>query len=283
MLSYRHAFHAGNFADVLKHLIQVDILNYLQQKDKPYVYIDTHSGAGLYSLQSAEAEKNAEYMTGIGTLRKKPLSGTEDYLDVVAQVKPDADRSSVKAETLYPGSPRIAQILLREQDRAQLYELHPTDFTLLQELMRGDRRVRVEKSDGYAGLIAAMPPKERRALVLMDPPYEVKTDYDVVISTLIKAHKRFPTGTYAIWYPVVDRSRIDRMEQQLKDSGIARIQQFELGMSADTDGRGMTSSGMIVVNPPWTLLGKMQTLLPQLAQTLAGDKGVWRCEEISGE
>ncbi|WP_430462835.1 23S rRNA (adenine(2030)-N(6))-methyltransferase RlmJ [Thalassolituus sp. LLYu03] len=283
MLSYRHAFHAGNFADVLKHLIQVEILNYLHQKDKPFVYIDTHSGAGLYSLHSAEAEKNAEYMNGIGTLRKTPLAGTEDYLAVVDQVKPAFDRSNVKAETLYPGSPRIAQILLREQDRAQLYELHPTDFVQLQELMRGDRRIRVDKSDGYAGLISSMPPKERRALVLMDPPYEVKTDYDVVVSTLIKAHKRFPTGIYALWYPVVDRTRIDRLVQQLKDSGIPKIQMFELGLSADTDGRGMTSSGMIVINPPWTLMANMQKLLPTLAQTLAGAGGVWRCDEISGE
>lgn len=283
MLSYRHAFHAGNFADVLKHLIQVEILSYLHQKEKPFVYFDTHSGAGLYSLSSEEAGKNAEYMNGIGILRQHPLAGCEAYLDVVAQVKPQADRSTVPADRLYPGSPRIAQIMLREQDRAQLHELHPQDFSLLQELMHGDRRIKVEKSDGFNGLIAALPPKERRGLVLIDPPYEVKTDYDTVVSTLIKAHRRFATGIYALWYPVVERARIDRLEQQLKDSGIARIQLFELGLSADTEGRGMTSSGMIVINPPWTLMADMQKLLPQLAETLAGKAGVWRAEEIAGE
>lgn len=283
MLSYRHAFHAGNFADVLKHLIQVEILSYLQQKDKPFVYFDTHSGAGLYSLSSEEAGKNAEYMNGIGILRQHSLAGCEAYLDVVARVKPQADRSSVPADRLYPGSPRIAQIMLREQDRAQLHELHPQDFSLLQELMHGDQRIKVEKSDGFNGLIAALPPKERRGLVLIDPPYEVKTDYDTVVSTLVKAHRRFATGIYALWYPVVERARIDRLEQQLKDSGIARIQLFELGLSADTEGRGMTSSGMIVINPPWTLMTDMQKLLPRLAATLAGTAGVWRAEEIAGE
>ena len=283
MLSYRHAFHAGNFADVLKHLIQVDILSYLQQKDKPFVYIDTHSGAGLYSFSSEEAEKNAEYETGITRLKARPVAGCEDYLQVVAQVKPEYDRSSISPDSLYPGSPRIAQIMLREQDRAQLFELHPQDHQRLDELMRRDRRITVSKSDGFKGLVAALPPKERRGLVLIDPPYEVKSDYDTVVSTLEKAHRRFATGIYALWYPVVDRARIEQMVQGLKKTGIPRIQLFELGLSADTEGRGMTSSGMIVINPPWTLKNKMDELLPQLAERLGGEQGVWKSEELAGE
>jgi len=128
-----------------------------------------------------------------------------------------------------------------------------------------------------------LPPRERRGFVLMDPPYEIKSDYELVVETLAKAHRRFATGTYALWYPVVERSRINKLEQQLKATGIARIQLFELGLSADTDGRGMTSSGMIVINPPWTLKAKMQNLLPRLSQLLAGEQGVWRCEELAGE
>ncbi len=283
MLSYRHAFHAGNFADVLKHLIQVEILQYLQQKEKPFVYIDTHSGAGLYSLQSAEAEKNAEFETGIGRLQDCDWPELQSYLNAVANSRPDHDQSGLTASQLYPGSPRLGQLFLREQDRAQLFELHPQDFRLLDELMATDRRLRVEQSDGFKGLIAALPPRERRGLVLIDPPYEIKSDYELVVDTLIKAHRRFATGIYALWYPVVERSRINKLEQQLKASGIARIQLFELGLSADTEGRGMTSSGMIVINPPWTLKDKMQNLLPRLSQHLAGEQGVWRCEELAGE
>ncbi len=283
MLSYRHAFHAGNFADVLKHLIQVDILSYLRQKDKPFVYIDTHSGAGLYSFNSEEAGKNAEYETGIARLKASPVKGCEDYLQVVAQVKPEYDRSSISADSLYPGSPRIAQIMLREQDRAVLFELHPQDHQRLDELTRRDRRITVSKSDGFKGLVAALPPKERRGLVLIDPPYEVKSDYDTVVSTLEKAHRRFATGIYALWYPVVDRARIEQMVRGLKKTGIPRIQLFELGLNADTEGRGMTSSGMIVINPPWTLKNKMDELLPQLAERLGGGQGVWKSEELAGE
>lgn len=280
MLSYRHAFHAGNFADVLKHFVQVEILQYLQQKEKPFVYIDTHSGAGIYRLTSHEAVKNAEFENGIGALQGCSWPELEAFLTTVKNCRPDGDTSQ---EPLYPGSPRIAQCWLREQDRAQLYELHPQDYLLLEELMQRDRRVRVQQEDGFKGLLAVVPPRERRGLILMDPPYEVKTDYDTVVSTLVKAHHKFATGIYALWYPVVDRARINTLEQKLIQSGIKRIQRFELGLSADTEGRGMTSSGMIVINPPWTLMATMQALLPKLANQLAGKQGVWRCDELVGE
>lgn len=278
MLSYRHAFHAGNFADVLKHLVEVEILRYLQQKEKPFVYLDTHAGAGLYSLQSDEAGKNAEYQNGIGALAGCDWPALQPYLQLVQQLSERDGQTQ-----LYPGSPAIAQALLREQDRAQLYELHPQDVQTLQQLMRADRRVRVSHSDGFTGLLASVPPAERRGLILMDPPYEVKSDYDTVVSTLVKAHRRFATGIYALWYPVVERARIDRLEQALKASGIPRIQLFELGLGADTNERGMTSSGMVVINPPWTLKTTLDALLPQLAQRLGGAQGVWRSEELTGE
>ncbi|MAY00022.1 MAG: 23S rRNA (adenine(2030)-N(6))-methyltransferase RlmJ [Oceanospirillaceae bacterium] len=283
MLSYRHAFHAGNFADVLKHLVQVEILNYLKQKDKPFAYIDTHAGAGIYSLSSEEAGKNEEFRTGISILKGKPLAGTEDYLEVVAGCKPEWDKSAVPAAGLYPGSPRIAQQMLRAQDSAHLFELHPQDFRRLDAMVARDRRMHAHNSDGFSGLLGLLPVAERRALVLIDPPYEVKSDYDTLVETVKKAHRKFATGVYALWYPVVDRQRIDKMEKALINSGIPRIQLFELGVGEDTEGRGMTSSGMIVINPPFTLMGNMQKLLPQLTQRLAGDNGVWRCEELVGE
>lgn len=278
MLSYRHAFHAGNFADVLKHFVQVEILRYLHQKEKPFVYIDTHSGAGLYSLQSEEAEKNSEYLTGIGALQNCQWPELQPYLEVVKALSERDGQAN-----LYPGSPAIGQAFLREDDRAQLFELHPSDFDRLNTLMKKDRRVRVYNSDGFAGLIANVPPLERRGLILMDPPYEIKTDYETVVSTIEKAYRRFATGTYALWYPVVDRNRIIKLEQALKNSGIKRIQLFELGLTADTEGRGMTSSGMIVINPPWTLKTTLDTLLPKLADQLGQGRGVWRSEELVGE
>src|SRR5690606_26809766 len=145
-------------------------------------------------------------------------------------------------QNLYPGSPAIAQALLCPQDRAQLYELHPSDYALLSELMQRDRRIRVQQSDGFQGMIASLPPPARRGLVLIDPPYEIKSDYDTVVRTLVKAHKRLATGTYALWYPEVKRTRIDKLGQELRNSGSPRIQLFELGLTADTDGRGMTSA-----------------------------------------
>lgn len=186
-------------------------------------------------------------------------------------------------KNLYPGSPAIAQHLLREQDKAVLYELHPNDFKLLQENMRGDKRIKVHKQDGFSGLLSLLPHTIKRGLVLIDPPYEVKTDYQTVVSTLQKAYKKYATGTYALWYPVVERERIDLLEQQFKASGIKNIHLFELGLSADTAARGMTSAGMIVINPPWTLAKNLQALLPKLAQQLGKEQGVWRYLELAGE
>ena len=279
MLSYRHAFHAGNFADVLKHLVQVEILRYLHQKDKPFVYIDTHAGAGLYALDSAVSGKTAEYQQGIARLGDCHWPAIQPYLNTVKSL---SERDGVSH--LYPGSPAIAQAYLRQDDRAQLYELHPADHELLCNLMQRDRRIRVQQADGFQGLIASVPPPERRGFILMDPPYEIKTDYETVVSSLIKAHKRFSTGIYALWYPVVERARIDKLEAALKASGIPRIQLYELGLTADTAGRGMTSAGMIVINPPWTLKSTLDELLPLLAQQLPADgKGVWRSAELAGE
>lgn len=271
MLSYRHSFHAGNFADVIKHVCLLDILDYLTQKDKPLCYIDTHAGSGAYSLQSASAQKNQEYNTGIGKLWQATdlPPALQRYLQQVRAF------NSSNRLTAYPGSPWFAQQALRASDRLLLCELHSSEVPLLRNQFRQDKRVHIRHEDGLAFCNAALPPKEKRALVLIDPSYEIKTEYQQVADTLIKAHKRFATGCYALWYPVTERAYIDRLEKTLKRSGIRNILLLELSIAPDTQ-PGMTASGMIIINPPWQLAATMQQVLPVLAQQLAGDSGTFR-------
>ena len=278
LLSYRHSYHVGNFADVLKHVVLVEILSYLIKKDKPFTYIDTHAGAGLYSLTTEHALKTAEFQQGVARLKRENWPELERYFQIIHDV------NSTDELSFYPGSPKIAQSFLRDKDQARLFELHSTDFNILRELFAKDKRVFVNKEDGYQGLIALLPPVSRRGLILFDPSYELKTDYEQVLNTLEKAYRRFATGIYAIWYPVVDRYRIDKMENRFVVSDIKRVQLFELSQRADSSGKGMTAAGMIVVNPPWTLMATMQQILPKLACDLgARDKPVFRCRELVSE
>ena len=278
LLSYRHSFHAGNFADVIKHIVLVDILSYLTKKESPFEYIDTHSGVGLYNLQSEEAQKLQEFSNGIGKINRQKFPELSEYFEVV-----DSFNHSNNLE-FYPGSPSFAQYFLRKQDRAWLYELHPNDVELLQNNMVKSRKIRVQHQDGFKGLKAVIPPMSKRALVLVDPSYEIKSDYQLVATSIIKAYKKFRQGVYAIWYPVVQRETIDSMEQTLIDSGIRNIQRFELGLSPDTKERGMTSSGMIVINPPWTLFNRMSELLPKLAKELGEtNELIYKCDVLVEE
>ncbi|WP_461521216.1 23S rRNA (adenine(2030)-N(6))-methyltransferase RlmJ [Porticoccus sp.] len=279
MLSYRHGFHAGNFADVLKHIVLVDLLDYLTQKDKPFEYIDSHAGAGLYKLSSPQANKTAEYEGGISRLEKEDFPELGRYLSLVGE----ACNGNGTRLSHYPGSPWFARRYLRERDRAWLYEAHPTDFAVLEKLMDRDSRVRCQQEDGFQGLLSHLPPTTKRGLVLIDPSYEVKSDYQQVVDYLIKAHRKFPSGVFALWYPVVDRARIDRLTQKLVGSGIRRIQLFELAVQADSNEHGMTASGMIVINPPWTQFERMQQLLPKLLSKLDQQDGFYRCEQLAGE
>ena len=283
MLSYLHSFHAGNFADVLKHSISAHILNYLTEKPNPVFYLDTHSGTGAFSLKDKEAQKTQEYINGIAKLWN--LSEQEaNNLPGLVKTYIDLIKTFNATETLetYPGSPWFAQHLLREQDRMSLFELHPREFKSLLQNIRGDRRIKAFQKDGFHACISQLPPKERRGYVLMDPPYEVKQDYKTATDTLIQAHKKFATGTYALWYPVVDRYRIDEIEKAFIKSGIKNIQLFELGIEKDK-APGMTSSGMIVINPPWTLMKQAKESLPLLAKQLAGSRGIYRCEQLVAE
>ncbi|ENM5935048.1 23S rRNA (adenine(2030)-N(6))-methyltransferase RlmJ [Vibrio mimicus] len=279
MLSYRHSFHAGNHADVLKHIVQSLILNSLQQKEKPFVYHDTHSGVGRYDLTHEWSEKTGEYKQGIARVwqQDKIPAELDSYLDAIRQLN--------QGETLryYPGSPRVARAHLREQDRMVLTELHPSDYPLLEQEFHRDRQVSIYKEDGFARLKASLPPQERRGLVLIDPPYELAKEYRDVVQAIAQSYKRWATGIYAIWYPVVNRCDIDDMLEGLQGLGIRKILQIELGVSPDTNERGMTASGMIVVNPPWTLENQMQSILPFLKQAIAPATGHYKIEWVVPE
>lgn len=279
MLSYRHSFHAGNHADVLKHLTEVAILDYLLQKDKPLCYHDTHAGAGLYSLQSSQAQKTAEYTEGIGKLwlyqPQSPLLGK--YLDVVKQLNPDGELN------FYPGSPKIAAMLLRAGDQLQATELHPSDFPLLQSQFLQRRLTRIENIDAFAGIKAMLPPLVKRGLVLIDPPYELKTEYQDLIKGLQEAYKRFPQATYAIWYPVIERSSIEAFIAAIVATGIKNQLRIEFNLHADSPGHGMTGSGMLVINPPYTLAQSLAPALSEVQQQLGNPASHYQIMQIVGE
>lgn len=269
MLSYRHAFHAGNHADVLKHLVLVQVLKYLNQKDKPWWYVDTHAGAGVYDLGSNYARKNHEHDTGIGRLwcRSDLPQAVAEYLALVRDINPDGRLR------LYPGSPWIASRLMRPQDRLRLFELHSTDLGLLRHsFAEMGRQVRIEGTDGFAGLKAVLPPPPRRGLTLIDPAYELKMDYRQVIAALEAGLERFATGIYAVWYPMLPRLEARALPDRLKRLPVAHWLHVGLTVRAPSPGgHGMQGSGLFLVNPPWPLAGTLRALLPWLAEALAQD------------
>ncbi|OBT10184.1 rRNA methyltransferase [Vibrio sp. UCD-FRSSP16_10] len=279
MLSYRHSFHAGNHADVLKHIVQSLILDALKQKETPFVYHDTHSGVGRYDLTHEWSEKTGEYKQGIAKLWQQSdlPEAISSYLESI-RVLNDGDELRY-----YPGSPRVARAQIRRGDRMVLTELHPSDFPLLEQEFHRDRQVKIFKEDGFSRLKGSLPPKERRGLVLIDPPYELAKEYRDVVQAIAQSYKRWATGVYAIWYPVVNRYDIEDMLEGLQGLGIRKILQIELGVSPDTNERGMTASGMIVINPPWKLESQMQEILPALKQAIAPATGHFKVEWVVPE
>jgi 23S rRNA (adenine2030-N6)-methyltransferase len=271
MLSYRHAFHAGNHADVLKHIILLQIAEYMGEKPAPFWIIDTHAGAGRYALESAHASKLAEYKDGIGRLweAKGLPPAAKDYVDMVRQLNPDGQLRH------YPGSPWLARQMLRDSDRLRLYEMHTTDAKLLLECFKGTgREVAITDGDGFTGLKAILPPPPRRALVLIDPSYETKGDYTAVVKALQESLKRFPTGTYALWYPMLSKLESRQLPEKLKRLGCSNWLHATLEVKAPAkDGFGMNGSGMFVINPPWTLEKKLHETLPKLTELLAQGPG----------
>ncbi|HCE10373.1 MAG TPA: 23S rRNA (adenine(2030)-N(6))-methyltransferase RlmJ [Oxalobacteraceae bacterium] len=285
MLSYRHAFHAGNHADVLKHVVTIQLLHYLNQKDTPYMYIDTHAGAGVYALDAGYAAKNAEYETGISRLwdRKDLPPPLAEYVGLVKAMNPSGKMR------YYPGSPYCADQVMREQDRLRLLELHPSESKILQDNFRkldahaaaqGERsatrgkRVMIQKGDGFVGLKALLPPPSRRGLILIDPPYEDKDDYRRVKESLSDSLTRFATGTYAVWYPVLQRMESRQMPDKLKRLQANGWLNVTLSISTPSpDGFGLHSSGMFVINPPYTLEPILRDLMPYLVKVLGKDEG----------
>ena len=269
MLSYRHAFHAGNHADVLKHIILLQIAEYMSEKPAPFWIIDTHAGAGRYAQDPPHATNLAEYSDGVGRLwDKKGLPpAAVDYLEFIKMLNPDGQLKN------YPGSPWLASQMLRDSDRLRLYELHSTDIKHLQELFKNaGRQIAVSHSDGFAGLKALLPPPPRRALVLIDPSYETRDDYINVVKSMQEALKRFPTGTYAIWYPLLAKPEARKLPERLKGLGATNWLDARLEVKAPArDGYGMNGSGMFIISPPWTLEKKLHETLPKLATLLAQD------------
>lgn len=269
MLSYRHAFHAGNHADVLKHYVLSLILDYTVQKDKPFWYIDTHAGAGLYSLNDGYATQNAEHKQGIDKLlAAKNLS--ESITNFVTQIQ----SLNTGAASLYPGSPAIAEHFLRADDKMRLFELHPNDYKILRENFSGlGKQVKIDMQNGFTSIKACLPPPTRRAVVLIDPPYEDKQDYDHVVTCIKDSLKRFSNGTYIVWYPILQRAEPDEMLDSLYALDVPDWLHVSLSIHAPSDeGFGMHGSGLFIINPPWTLPKILAETMPVLTELLALDE-----------
>lgn len=282
-MNYRHAYHAGNFADVVKHVVLTRLLDYLKQKDKAFRVIDTHAGIGRYDLSSVEAQKTGEWQGGIGRLIDASFAAPvtallAPYLETVRSLNPEGGIQK------YPGSPMIARHLLRKQDRLSAIELHPKDVAKLRTLFAGDFQTRVIELDGWLALGAHLPPKEKRGLVLIDPPFEEAGEFERLVDGLIRAHKRWPSGIYGLWYPIKDRKAIIAFRKALKQSGIPKLLDIEFEIRPASSQPSLDGSGLLVVNPPFTLEGELRTLMPALHRVLAVEKPAhWSLEWLAGE
>jgi 23S rRNA (adenine2030-N6)-methyltransferase len=265
MLAYRHAFHAGNHADVLKHIVLLRLMRHMSLKEKGYRLVDTHAGAGLYALDSAQAQKKGEYLQGIARLwsRDDLPEAAADYVQQVRGFNPDGTLRH------YPGSPMLARALLRPQDQLRLFELHPSDHAALVSQLGAAKGVDIRQVDGFAALKSQLPPPTRRALVLVDPSYEGQGDYARVLDTLQDALRRFAEGVFMVWYPVVSKPGAATLVPGLKNLAPRGWLHARLSVQqTDSMGFGLAGSGVLVINPPHTLHAQLQALLPWLAQAL---------------
>lgn len=282
-MNYRHAFHAGNFADVLKHLVLTGTLRYAISKNAPLLYVDTHAGTGRYRLDADEALKTGEAEDGILQLDLPVLAEQvggaggillQQYHEVV---------TPFLTQQSYPGSPLVAASVLRSKDHLHLCEMHPVDYDHLCKNTQRDRRIRAERTDGFQRAVVLLPPVQKRAVVLIDPSYEVKQDYRTVVHTLTSIYQRMPGAQVLLWYPVVDRADINRLVASLAHTPLRDVWQVELGVRPDTLGHGMTASGLIMVNPPWTLPDALRAALPAVQEVLAPESGHWLVERLIDE
>jgi 23S rRNA (adenine2030-N6)-methyltransferase len=282
-MNYRHAFHAGNFADVVKHAVLTRLLVHLCGKPAAYRVIDTHAGAGLYDLAGPEAARSGEWRSGIERLLGASIDGTlrpllAPYLDAVAALNPPGRL------TTYPGSPALARAFLRAQDRLVACELEPNAAAALKRNLSKDRRVKVIAIDGWTALHAYVPPKERRGLALIDPPFEDSADFPRLAQGLEGAHHKWANGTYLLWYPIKAREQPDALARRLRRASIGKILRAEISIAPAGDPSRLSGCGLIVVNPPWTLEPELAVMLPALASILSGaDHGGSRIDWISGE
>lgn len=286
-MNYRHAFHAGNFADVFKHAVLGRILHHLRGKDAPFRVIDTHAGAGLYDLTSRDAARGGEWQNGIGRLLEaranKSLGVDVEHLlaplfDVVGAL------NAPGTLTVYPGSPALIRAWLRPQDHFTACELEPKAAAALAANLRGDPRIKTLAIDGWTALAAYVPPRERRGLVLVDPPFEQPDEFIRLTDGLAAAHHKWATGGYLLWYPIKDRTGPDRMAKALRRLPIGKILRTELIVAPpDSDGP-LSGSGLIAVNPPWTLESDLKVLLPVFSRLFARDgRGAFRLDWLAGE
>jgi len=277
MLSYRHVFHAGNHADVLKHTVLLAVLDYFNQKDKPYWLIDTHAGAGGYRFDAGRATTHAEHEDGIGRLWDLVDVGDLPPLvaNYVAAIRADNPDGNLRR---YPGSPLLELRAMRPADRLRLFELHPADVKLLAQTMAGatpdaQKRVAIKQEDGFAGLKVLLPPPARRGLVVIDPAYEDKRDYARLVTAVKESLQRFPTGTYLVWYPLLKKNESILLPGRLKKLAPDWLNATLTvrPQNSDANGLGMHGSGVFIINPPWTLAKDLRDTLPWLAAVLAAD------------
>jgi 23S rRNA (adenine2030-N6)-methyltransferase len=282
-MNYRHAFHAGGFADVIKHIVLVRILIYLQEKPAAFRVIDSHAGSGLYDLTSSEAQRGGEWLTGIARLMQARFSAATlplitPYLDIVRAFNPPGD---LKA---YPGSPLIARALLRPQDRLTACEVEANARKQLIDALRRDAQARVVDLDGWTALPAFVPPNERRGLVLVDPPFEAKDEFERLANGFSEAFAKWPTGLYLLWYPVKSRRATDELARHVaatadKTKPAGKCLRLEFSVAPQQAGGGLVSTGLLIVNPPWTLASELRTILPELEKPLGqGGAGRFRLE-----
>lgn len=279
-MNYRHGFHAGNFADVLKHVMLARILLHLNAKDTPYRIVDTHAGAGRYDLGSEEALRTHEWKDGVARLDQSLLAP-----EVEALLKPWRDALSgaraLYGPDAYPGSPWLCRQAMRPGDRLIAAELHPPTHKKLAAVLGADPRCKALAIDGWNALRGNVPPKERRGLVLIDPPFEEKDEFATLEAELIAAHRKWPTGIYALWYPVKDRLAVENLLAAIMAAGIGRLLRLEIDVDRPEAAGGLSATGLLVVNPPWRLADEARILLPALTERLAqGRSPRYRCEPI---
>ncbi len=267
-MNYRHAYHAGNFADVFKHIMLARMVDYMKRKEKAFRVYDTHSGIGVYDLNSEEAGKTEEWKLGLGKILDANPPPAINRL-----IGPWRDAIAPLEESKYPGSPRIARNLLRKQDRLSLYELHDEDISTLKAGFAGDFQVRVNHLDGWLVPGAHIPPKEGRGIMLIDPPFEDGHDFDRMIDALEKARKRWAGGTIALWYPVKKRSHTDEWLDTLKGLRFPDLLSAEIYIQEPWSAGVLNGCGMVIANPPYTLRDELQVLLPWLAEVMHQGKG----------